>query len=61
MKEKAMYVGIGFLLGLGVSLFSVNIKINNVGHLDKLTIVNYAENKNEEENKQESEANCSMN
>jgi hypothetical protein len=50
MKEKALYIGIGFLLGLGVSIFSANIKINNVGHLDKLTIINCVEKKTKEEN-----------
>lgn len=42
MKEKSLYIGIGLLIGVGVGLLSfskINIKINTVGHLDKLTIM----------------------
>ncbi|QOY35143.1 hypothetical protein AWH56_020945 [Anaerobacillus isosaccharinicus] len=42
MKEKGIFIGIGILIGVGVGLLSfsnIKIKINNIGHLDKLTVI----------------------
>ncbi|MCT8138563.1 hypothetical protein H1D32_12915 [Anaerobacillus sp. CMMVII] len=40
MKDKNFYIGIGLLIGVGIGFLSFsNIKITNIGHLDKLTII----------------------
>lgn len=57
MKEKGLYIGIGLLIGVGVGLLSfskINIIINTVGHLDKLTITKCDDNCKEVEKKFES-------
>ncbi|MRH41420.1 hypothetical protein GH741_01875 [Aquibacillus halophilus] len=39
-KEKSLYIGLGVLIGFGIGLLSFkNIKIINIGHLDKITLV----------------------
>ncbi|MBU9714094.1 hypothetical protein [Evansella tamaricis] len=40
-KEKGLYLGAGFLIGLGLGLVSFStIKLTNIGNVDKFIIVN---------------------
>lgn len=56
VKEKSVYFGLGFLIGVGVGLLSYSkLTVSNIGNVDKLTIIHC--NEKQEDNSEKKEEN----
>ncbi|WP_185806904.1 hypothetical protein [Bacillus sp. HMF5848] len=54
MKEKSIYLGVGFVIGLAVGLLSLSkISVTNVGNIDRIAITVNNNEKNSPTNNHE--------